>query len=272
MDSAPGTTANVMDRISRRNHANGQDADSRTYNEAHETPGEQRSYTPAEADEQPRPPGTPSGHTRQASSTSPHSLSESNRNHEDERDATVRIASRDEGSGVVSLEIALPEELQNGATSTRRNQSSETQDHSQQRRSHGSGRSRKRTHRVTQLAEEPAEMLGSWVNLTFSDWVLLPLKAVGLRMIAISCLQSLDSRGGQTRLPSLANGILSPSWPAFTKIDMASGPGLTKLGIFAGRVGLCCALQILLGLGLSGVECIAVTVLGKRYFGWGQVR
>ncbi|OJD32401.1 uncharacterized protein BKCO1_3800091 [Diplodia corticola] len=262
VDSAPGTTGTAL-------HGDGQNTD------VHETRGEQRSHTPAEAGGQVRTPGSPSAHTRHASSTSPHSPSESNRNHDDERDATVRIASRDEGSGVVSLEIALPEELQNGVASTRRNHSSETQDNRdehQQRRSHGPGRGRKRTHRVTQLAEEPAEMLGSWVNLTFSDWVLLPLKAVGLRMIATSCLQSLNPGGGQARLPLFANGILSPSWPAFTKTDIASGPGLTKLGIFAGRVGLCCALQILLGLGLSGVECIAVTVLGKRYFGWGQVR
>lgn len=230
--------------------------------------GNERPRTPAEAPGQPRSPRTPSGHTRHTSSSSPHSTGDSNRNHDDDRDATVRIASRDEGSGVVSLEIALPEELQNGASARQDAGVNENQ----QRRPHGAGRGRRRTHRVTQLAEEPAEMLGSWVNFTFSDWVLLPLKAVGLRMIAISYLRFLASRNGQSQLPVLAGRVYSPWWPGLTGAEVTTGPGLRMIGVFAGRVGLCCALEILFGLGLWGFECVAVTLLGKKYFGWGKSR
>lgn len=243
--------------------------------DGNQSAGEQRPETPTDDAEQSRNPRTPSVQERHASSTSPHSFSDSNRHHDDDRDATVRIASRDEGSGVVSLEIALPEELQNGTSSSRRNNESEPQDSSSghhQKRVSGSRRSRKRTHRVTQLAEEPAEMLGSWVNFTFSDWVLLPLKAVGLRMIAISYLRFVSSRSSNAPLPVLVNRVYSPWWPALTGEDLTSEPGLRKLGAFAGRVGLCCSLEILFGLGLWGFECIAVTVLGKRYFGWGKAR
>lgn len=274
LDMSRGVPYNAAGRFFPTNWSHEQGSQGTSGVVANQSGGERRPETPVEATGRPRDSRTQWGYDRPAPSASPHSISDSNGRGND-RDATVRIASRDEGSGVVSLEIALPEELQNGVDSTRRSNPSvppDTMSRRQQRHFNGGRHGIRRTHRVTQLAEEPAEMLGSWVNFTFSDWVLLPLKAVGLRMIAISYIRFMSSRNGNLPLPVLANRIYPPWWPALTREDLMSEPGLRALGVFAGRIGLCCSLEILFGMGLWGFECIAVTLLGQKYFGWGQNR
>ncbi|KAF2090630.1 hypothetical protein K490DRAFT_61955 [Saccharata proteae CBS 121410] len=169
-------------------------------------------------------------------------------------DATVRIASRDEGSGVVSLEIRLPEVLQQEAAASR--------DGSGMDQGSDHGANSRRLHRVTQLAGEPAEMLGSLVNYTFAELVLLPLKAVGLRHVAVSVASMLLLRHAPPALVRSGARAIVEQWP-----DPASW--LTRRnGIYLGRVALCCGLEMLAGLSIWGIECVAVTVLGRRWFGW----
>ncbi|KAK7510730.1 uncharacterized protein IWZ02DRAFT_114208 [Phyllosticta citriasiana] len=179
--------------------------------------------------------------------------------------ATVRIASRDENTGVVSIEIALPEVVEEAPQQEidTGNQSGNEQDRDSGRALYnGNRRGQRRRHRVTQLAEEPAEMLGSWINFTLSDWVLLPAKAIGLRMMARGLLQVL-SPGSRT------TPRVFPCWPSRSDF---TGDGLHRLGVYAGRIGLCCAIEVVLGLGLWGCECLAVTTIGRRHFQWGRSR
>ncbi|KAK8158846.1 hypothetical protein BKA80DRAFT_344621 [Phyllosticta citrichinensis] len=179
--------------------------------------------------------------------------------------ATVRIASRDENTGVVSIEIALPEVVEEVAQHEidTGNQLGNEHERESGRGPHNENRSnQRRRHRVTQLAEEPAEMLGSWINFTLSDWVLLPAKAIGLRMMARGLLQALAPE-------SRATSRVFPCWPSRSDF---TGDGLHRLGVYAGRIGVCCAIEVVLGLGLWGCECLAVTTIGRRYFQWGRSR
>ncbi|KAK8202929.1 hypothetical protein IWZ01DRAFT_515809 [Phyllosticta capitalensis] len=179
--------------------------------------------------------------------------------------ATVRIASRDENTGVVSVEIVLPEvveETQHQALDPANQTGNDHEQDSSRQSGEVSRGNRRRRHRVTQLAEEPAEMLGSWINFTLSDWVLLPAKAVGLRIMARGLLQALMPGTRATARPF-------PCWPSRSDF---TGDGLQKLGIYVGRIGLCCAIEVVLGLGLWGCECLAVTTIGRRYFQWGRSR
>ncbi len=122
-----------------------------------------------------------------------------------------------------------------------------------------SRRPRKR-HRVTPFSEESAMMLDTVLSGCITELILLPLRTVIMGKMARSFANN----------PGLARqGV----WAPFAPWSGGAGSvvGLRALGTVAGKVALCYAIELLIGLGVWGCEWALVTSVGRRYFNWGKL-
>ncbi|OCL04982.1 hypothetical protein AOQ84DRAFT_356161 [Glonium stellatum] len=190
-----------------------------------------------------------------------HTASEASQN---VMDPTVRITSRDAAEGIVELEVRLPHITSPPAEAPISNTTAPDPDEDPFA-DYTDERQQWVFHRVTHLSMEPGQMLGAILKSQMVTWATLPLRIVGLRMMASHFLAthpqvSLDL--GRMLIKSSPFGL----WPACT-----SQIGLRSAGVLAGRVALCGAIEMAVDLSLWGCQWVCVTWIGKRYFNWGKL-
>ena len=190
-----------------------------------------------------------------------HTASEASQN---VMDPTVRITSRDAAEGIVELEVRLPHITSPPIEVPNSNITAPDQDEDRFAEDIDE-RQQWVFHRVTHLSMEPGQMLGAILKSQMVTWVTLPLRIVGLRMMASHFLATHPQAAldlGRTPIKS----PLSDVWPTYS-----SQLGLRSAGVLAGRVALCGAIEMAVDLSLWGCQWVCVTWIGKRYFNWGKL-
>ncbi|KAF2014706.1 hypothetical protein BU24DRAFT_463468 [Aaosphaeria arxii CBS 175.79] len=177
----------------------------------------------------------------------------------DLNDPTIRITSRD---SIVEMEVRFPAQVLSTHTEIAEDFPLIAAQQSEVGVTREDSRTKKR-HRVTQLSIEPAQMLGAICKAQIVAWTILPLKLVTLRSIAGHYLAS-----------NMGNGT-SPSTMLQHHLPVAS-IGLTPFDVHTtwallSRVVLCAGLEFVIDISLWGLQWIAVTTVGKKYFGWGTL-
>jgi hypothetical protein len=193
--------------------------------------------------------------------------SERNRN-----DTTIRISSIDPESGTVNLEIGIPEPLPDDRVSFLNLELEARQRENRIRdglataadldwvqRGGGSRRTSStvahvKKHRVTKLALEPTDMLASLVNSWVAGWLLMPLRAYVLGKLVNHAL-ARPELFGVSRSASILNLPV----------------GLRGTRGYIGKLALCCAADVCLGLTFWLSEWLVVRSVGMEYFDWGSL-
>lgn len=190
-----------------------------------------------------------------------HTASEASQN---VMDPTVRITSRDAAEGIVELEVRLPHITSPPAEAPNSNITAPDQDEDRFAEDTDE-RQQWVFHRVTHLSMEPGQRLGTILKSQMVTWVTLPLRIVGLRMMASHFLATHPQAAldlGRTPIKSPLSGV----WSTYS-----SQLGLRSAGVLAGRVALCGAIEMAVDLSLWGCQWVCVTWVGKRYFNWGKL-
>ncbi|KAF9692606.1 hypothetical protein EKO04_009503 [Ascochyta lentis] len=172
----------------------------------------------------------------------------------DDNDPRIRITSRE---GIVEMEVRLParvisshsEVLDTQATSARHN-------HVVSRAGRRQSASRPH-HRVTQLSTEPSQMIGAIVKAQLVGLAVLPFKLVVLRLVASHYLANQRHHGAVPRFVEA--------------LSATSDVSLRAIGTGFSRLALCGALELAIDLSLWSVQYLAVTTVGKGFFGWGHL-
>lgn len=168
----------------------------------------------------------------------------------EDNDPRIRITSRE---GIVEMEVRLPPRILSTHTEVV-DALPLVEDERAVSLQHDTKRSLKGSrHRVTQLSSEPAQMIGAMVKAQLVGIVMLPIKMFTLRMIASHYLVTQDARHARPIRPLL--DLSHFSW--------------RSLGVQVSRVALCGTLELSIDLALWGVQCFAITQIGKHLFDWG---
>ncbi|KAJ6193525.1 hypothetical protein J3E72DRAFT_251964 [Bipolaris maydis] len=173
---------------------------------------------------------------------------------EEENDPRIRITSRE---GIVEMEVRLPPR-----TLSSHSEVADTFGPTREgRRSESMGAAdlweKERYHRVTQLSCEPAQMIGAMVRAQLVGLVMLPIRMLTLQTIALHYLSSQGRQGGPHRMIS--------------SLEIGSGLSLEGISRQALRVALCGALEMAMDLGLWQMQYLAITKVGRDWFGWGTL-
>jgi hypothetical protein len=202
-----------------------------------------------------------------------HSPSSSNGNDHDEdaenrldpgrSDTTIRISSIDPESGTVNLEIGIPElpgdrhaSFTDAEVEAIQRQNRDRFDPSGQPQRHSSSAMTiyQKPHRVSKLALEPTDMLASLVNSWVAGWFLIPFRAYALRTMVTHILSRPGSYGINTAIA-----------------DRLSLGHTRSISDYAGKIALCCAVDVCLGLTFWMGEWSIVRSAGIQLFDWGKL-
>lgn len=172
---------------------------------------------------------------------------------QDDNDPRIRITNR---GGVVEMEVRLPPRILSSYTELESQVvSSDFEDTHPQNRPPPGGDVK--CQRVTHLSATPASSLGMTVDFHIAGFVLIPVKFVMLRLITSHFLSThgnhIDRSSGMRLLPRLAD----LSW--------------RSVGVQVTRIALCHMLDFTIGLGVWGLQYVAITKLGISSFGWGSL-
>lgn len=160
---------------------------------------------------------------------------------QEDNDPRIRITSRE---GIVEMEVRLPPRVL--STHTEVDPAPGIDAELPGTRPH---------HQVTQLSTEPSQMIGAIVKSQIVGLAVLPLKLVILRLIASHYLTRQGGVAGPLRTVMPLVGFWDLSW--------------RTIGIHVSRTALCGALELSIDLTLWGLQYLAVTTMGKKFFGWG---
>lgn len=212
------------------------------------------------------------GHSPSSSNGHDHNEDAENESERNRSDTTIRISSIDPESGTVNLEIGIPEPLSEERPSFRdtelearqrqnriRDGLATTADLDWVRRNEGSRRTSStlgsaKKHRVSKLALEPTDMLASLVNSWVSGWILLPLRAYVLGKLVDHVLSQPALFGISRPASTLGLGVASRSTRGY-----------------AGKLALCCAMDVCLGMTFWLTEWLVIRSAGREYFDWGSL-
>ncbi|KAF2730411.1 hypothetical protein EJ04DRAFT_473792 [Polyplosphaeria fusca] len=117
-------------------------------------------------------------------------------------------------------------------------------------------------HRVTRLSTQPARMISAVCKVQIVAWAVLPLKLVCIRLIAS------HYRAHGPVSSDIASGVYRTVLPT---LWAAERPSLKSAGVLLSRVALAGALEFTIDLALWGFQWVAVTWVGKKSFGWGNL-
>jgi hypothetical protein len=222
------------------------------------------------SDAQPAPEDQPHAERRP---TIQHSPSSSNGNDPDEdaenrldpgrSDTTIRISSIDPESGTVNLEIGIPEQpgdrhasFTEAEVEAIQRQNRDRLESSGHARRHSSSAMTiyQKPHRVSKLALEPTDMLASLVNSWVAGWFLIPFRAYALRTLVTHILSRPESYSVSTAIA-----------------DRLSVGHTRAISGYAGKIALCCAVDVCLGLTFWIGEWTIVRAAGTQLFDWGNL-
>jgi hypothetical protein len=203
----------------------------------------------------------PFQHSPASSNENDHDDDVENRLDPGRSDTTIRISSIDPESGTVNLEIGIPEHPGDRHTSSTdaeveaiQRQNRDRYEPSNPQHSSSAMTIYQKPHRVSKLALEPTDMLASLVNSWIAGWFLIPFRAYALRTLVAHILSSPQSYGVST--------IIS---------DRLSLPHSRGISGYAGKIALCCAVDVCLGLTFWMGEWIIVRSAGTQLFDWGNL-
>lgn len=174
-------------------------------------------------------------------------------------DPRIRITSRE---GIVEMEVRLPAQVLSSHTEVIENARST----SAQRDAAlpvPEDQVLQIYHRVTQLSTEPSQMIGAICKAQIVGLAVLPFKLVTIRLIAS---HYLAGHGNPVGIPPGSSWyrVLSP-------LSELHDLSLRSTGLLLSRVALCGMLEVAIDLTLWGCQYVAVTHIGKNYFGWGTL-
>lgn len=171
-------------------------------------------------------------------------------------DPRIRITSRE---GIVEMEVRLPPRVISSHTEVLDGQiTSSAHDHDLTAPRTNSRQPASRPyHRVTQLSTEPSQMIGAIVKAQLVGFAILPFKLAVLRLVASHYLARQSHHSVTPRFVE----------PFTSSNDLQ----LYSIGTGISRVALCTALELAVDLSLWCAQYLAVTTIGKSFFGWGTL-
>lgn len=172
----------------------------------------------------------------------------------DDNDPRIRITSRE---GIVEMEVRLPPRVISSHTEVLDVQPSSARHNPFTSRAHHRQSASRPHHRVTQLSTEPSQMVGAIVKAQLVGLAVLPFKLVVLRLIASHYLAS-----------QAQNGVIPRFVEPFPNIHDST---FQSIGIGISRLAICGTFELAIDLSLWSVQYLAVTTVGKRLFGWGNL-
>ena len=108
-------------------------------------------------------------------------------------------------------------------------------------------------HRISKLALEPTDMLATLVNSWVAGWFLVPLRAYVLEKLVAHVLSQRDTYSVNSAIAS----------------RLSLGPRGVRVN--AGKIALCCAVDVCLGLSFWVGEWLIVRSAGTKFFNWGSL-
>jgi hypothetical protein len=165
-------------------------------------------------------------------------------------DPRIRITRRE---GIVEMEVRLPPQILSTHT--------EVADALPSTRTHEDvayARHDGPQHRVSHLSLLSSDMISGIVKTHLVGIAMLPLRLVVLRLVAS---QYLTGNGGNADFSRVVVPL-----PRFRDLSWRS------IGIQVSRLALCSVLQLVIDLGLWGVQYVLSVQIGKSLFGWGNLK
>ncbi|KAI8936052.1 hypothetical protein NX059_007553 [Plenodomus lindquistii] len=171
-----------------------------------------------------------------------------------DNDPRIRITSRE---GIVEMEVRLPPRILSTHTEVAEVTAIDSDHRTAVLLEEIPKSDNQVSHRITQLSMELASMTCALTEAQLIGLAMLPLQVVTCRLIAAHFLGSCKARGilPNNLRPLLDMGDLS--W--------------ASVGTQVSRIALCAALELVIDLGLWGLQYFAVTSVGQGFFGWGTL-
>lgn len=162
-------------------------------------------------------------------------------------DPRIRITSRE---GIVEMEVRLPPHILSTHTEV-----ADALASSQTQQDDALTRRDRPHHRVTHLSLEASDKISVILKTHLVGFVVLPFKLVALRLVASHYLH-----GGGADLSRVAVPL-----PRLSELSWRS------IGVQVSRLALCQVLQLVIDLGLWGVQYTVSLNIGQGLFGWGTL-
>lgn len=169
----------------------------------------------------------------------------------EDNDPRIRITNRE---GIVEMEVRLPPRILSSHTEAADALDSLQRDATLHREAAASAR--RSHHRVTRLSSEPAHLISAMVRAQIVNLSMLPIRIVALRLVASHFVAGQE---GQNVLR------------AIRPLPSLSGLSWRSVGQQVSRIALCSALELAIDVGLWGLQCITISKIGRRVFGWGTL-
>ena len=179
---------------------------------------------------------------------------------------TIRISGYDSNSGMVNLEIGVPEEVETSLSAPLSNHEpvSPNNDHDptinriMENDAHVFG------YHVSSLSTITAPMFSFVINNFFADLALMPFRTVLLRRLAAYYIYER----GLAVAPGYTAGLWTTPAPWTGSRTRALG-GIGAVANYGQKIVLCYSIDMAFGLAFTSAEWLLIRWVGTRWFNWG---